>query len=173
MRARSGSTLRRFVTFVGGAIALVVSAAASPLRPPKDARPEPKAALFVQNGCTECHAVSALGLRAATDAGPDLTFAYADVMSRYGTSLERFLDQPAGIMRMVLQSHVKLEPAARDSIIDVLRELFEQRRADMDPEMPSAPPLRARASCDSTAKRPSPAPGPAAAGRDTGSCLAG
>jgi hypothetical protein len=46
---------------------------------------------------------------------------------------------------MILMSHVQLEPAAQDSIIQVLKELFEQRRAEMDPEMPSAPPLRARA----------------------------
>jgi hypothetical protein len=86
-----------------------------------------------------------LGLRGATDAGPDLTVADADVVNPYGTTQEYFLEHPTGVMQMILMSHVQLEPAAQDSIIQVLKELFEQRRAEMDPEMPSAPPLRARA----------------------------
>jgi cytochrome c551/c552 len=127
------------------ALALTAAVLATPLPAIGQAAREPRAALFVHNGCTECHAVSALGLRGATDAGPDLTFAYADVVNRYGTTLEYFLEHPTGVMQMILMSHVQLEPAAQDSIIQVLKELFEQRRAEMDPEMPSAPPLRARA----------------------------
>jgi hypothetical protein len=106
------------------------------------APPDPRAALFVKRGCNECHAIAALGVRAATDAAPDLTFAYADVMIRYGVTLEYFLFNPTGVMRLVLAAHVALPVADRDSIIGVLKRLYEDRRADMDEDMPSVPPAR-------------------------------
>jgi hypothetical protein len=31
-------------------------------------RRDPRAAIFVQHGCAECHAIAALGVKAATDA---------------------------------------------------------------------------------------------------------
>lgn len=42
------------------------------------AEPDPRAVVFVQRGCSEGHAIAALGVKAATDVGPDLTFAYMD-----------------------------------------------------------------------------------------------
>lgn len=101
---------------------------------------DPRAELFVRNGCTQCHSVTALGAGAATDAGPDLTYAYADVVVRYGVTLEHFLLDPTGVMRLVLATHVHLTVVDRDSILHVLRSLYEERRAGMDEDMPSAPP---------------------------------
>ena len=63
--------------------------------------PDPRAAIFVDRGCNECHAVSALGVRAKADVAPDLAFAYADVVNRYGVGLHYFLFNPTGIMRMI------------------------------------------------------------------------
>ena len=57
---------------------------------------ELRGVIFVRRGCQECHAIAALGVKAATDVGPDLTFAYADVVNRYGVSLPAFLDAPPG-----------------------------------------------------------------------------
>lgn len=95
-------------------------------------RPDPRGALFTQRGCTECHAVSGLGLKAATDVAPDLTYAYADVVIRYGVTLETFLDNPAGVMRLMLASHLRLTAAQRDSIVVILKQLYYERRADRD-----------------------------------------
>jgi mono/diheme cytochrome c family protein len=98
------------------------------------------AALFVRVHCNDCHAVSALGVRAATDVGPDLTTAYADVVTRYGMNLETFLAHPTGVMRLMLVAHLDLTQADRDSIVYVLRLLHQQRRA----ELSDAPPRLGR-----------------------------
>ncbi|HEY6157758.1 MAG TPA: hypothetical protein VIV88_09895 [Gemmatimonadales bacterium] len=105
---------------------------------------DPRGAIFVQRGCRECHAVSSLGVKAATDVGPDLTFAYADVVNRYGVSLEAFFREPPGLMGFVLASHLHLTPQDDDSISRILRAVYNEHLADMDPQMPSSPPGLAR-----------------------------
>jgi len=99
------------------------------------------AALFVRLGCSECHAVSALGVRAANDVAPDLTFAYADVVTRYGVNLEAFLANPTGVMRLMMVAHLDLTQADRDSIVHVLKTLHRERRADL---RDAAPPFGAQ-----------------------------
>jgi mono/diheme cytochrome c family protein len=91
-----------------------------------------RAQIFVQRGCTECHAISGLHLKAAKDVGPDLTFAYGDVVHRYGVSLEAFLYEPRGLMRMMLASHIPLPSVDRDSMILILGALYKERRAELD-----------------------------------------
>ena len=86
-----------------------------------------RGAIFLRKGCPQCHSISALGIKSQTDVGPDLTFAYADVQSRFGLKLEQFLETPTGTMQMVLSSMIKLTPAERDSIIHILKELYQQR----------------------------------------------
>lgn len=103
-------------------------------------RLDPRAVIFIRRGCTECHAITGLGARASRDVAPDLTFAYADVVTRYGVNLESFLDNPSGVMRMMLASHLHLSAADRDSITHILKTLYEERRADMDERVPSFPP---------------------------------
>lgn len=104
------------------------------------AQGDPRADLFVRRGCTECHAIAALRVKASSDVGPDLTFAYADVMNRYGINLESFFANPRGVMRLMLASHLHLSAADRDSMVHVLKELYVERRADMDRNIPSSPP---------------------------------
>ncbi len=94
--------------------------------------PDPGAAIFVRHGCTDCHAISAFHVKPATDVGPDLTLAYGDVMNRYGVSLETFLYDPSGVMRMMLASHLRLSAVDRDSMIQVLKVLYEHRRGELD-----------------------------------------
>ena len=110
--------------------------------PDTGARPDPRAAIFVQRGCAECHGIAALGVKAATDVGPDLTFAYADVPSRYDLSLASFLENPRGLMGFVFTAHVHLVQADRDSISHILEALYRERLADMDENVPSFPPVR-------------------------------
>jgi hypothetical protein len=90
------------------------------------------AAVLVRLGCNECHAVAGLGIRAATDVAPDLTSAYADVVTRYDVDLETFLAQPTGVMRLMLAAHLELTDADRLDIVRILKKLHEQYRADAD-----------------------------------------
>lgn len=131
--------MRRFLVV---SVAVLLGGSAAAQAPTRD----PRGAIFVQRGCAECHAISALGVKAATDVGPDLTFAYADVVSRYGTNLESFLYNPTGVMRLMLASHLQLTTADRDSMLRILTGLYIERRAGMDRRVPSFPPLRPRPS---------------------------
>ena len=102
----------------GGVVATAVPAATSN---------DPRAALFLQKGCPQCHSISALGVKSATEVGPDLTLAYSDVRNRFNQPLEQFLHNPTGTMQMVLSQMITLSPAERDSIIHILKRLHEER----------------------------------------------
>ena len=103
------------------------------------AQTDARARIFVERGCGDCHAVSALKVKASSDVGPDLTYAYGDVLRRYGVNLESFMANPTGVMRMMLASHLRLTAADRDSIVRLLRGLHEERRADTETGVPSLP----------------------------------
>jgi hypothetical protein len=96
--------------------------ASTPVSPPTD----PRAALFVQKGCPQCHSISALGVKSPTELGPDLTFAYTDVQSRFNMKLEDFLKNPTGTMQIVLSSQIQLSPEERDSVFHILKQLHEE-----------------------------------------------
>jgi hypothetical protein len=92
-----------------------------------DGQSDPQGQLFIARGCSECHAVVGLGIKAKADVAPDLTYAYGDVLYRYGLTLERFFEEPAGAMRMVLGGgHVQLSQADRDALVRMLRVLYGQ-----------------------------------------------
>lgn len=96
-------------------------------QPPTITGNDPRAYLFIEKGCPNCHSISALGVKSGTDAGPDLTFAYADVQNRFGVKLEEFLPNPTGTMQMVLSSMIKLSPEERDSVIHILKRLHDEQ----------------------------------------------
>jgi len=88
---------------------------------------DPRAALFLEKGCPQCHSISALGVKSATEVGPDLTLAYSDVKNRFNVSLEEFLPHPTGTMQVVLSQMITLTPAERDSIVHILKRLHAER----------------------------------------------
>jgi hypothetical protein len=118
-------------TWVLGLVAVVgVAVTALPTRTGgSPVATDPRSGIFLRRGCNECHAVSALRIRALHDVGPDLTYAYGDVLIRYGVDLETFLDNPSGVMRLMLKSHIRLNPVERDSVVQILRGVYGQRLA--------------------------------------------
>ena len=98
--------------------------------PPTD----PRAALFVQKGCPQCHSISALGVKSPAEVGPDLTYAYSDVQSRFNMKLEEFLENPTGTMQVVLSSLIKLSPEERDSVLHILKQLHEEAEDVAEPK---------------------------------------
>jgi mono/diheme cytochrome c family protein len=87
---------------------------------------DPRAALFLEKGCPQCHTISALGIKSPAEIGPDLTFAYTDVQSRFNMKLEEFLHNPTGTMQVVLSSQISLSPEERDSVIHILKGIHEE-----------------------------------------------
>ena len=98
--------------------------------PPTITGNDPRANLFLTKGCPTCHSVTAVGIKSSTDVGPDLSIAYTDVRSRFGTSLEEFLPNPTGTMQMVLGQLITLSPAERDSVIHMLKQISEEHEHD-------------------------------------------
>ena len=94
---------------------------------PAPSSSDPRAALFLQKGCPQCHSISALGVKSLTEVGPDLTMAYDDVRNRFNQPLEQFLHNPTGTMQMVLSQMITLSPEERDSVIHILKRLHEER----------------------------------------------
>jgi hypothetical protein len=92
----------------------------------------PRASLFIRRGCADCHAIQALKVKAKSDVGPDLTFTYAEVPQRYGMTLERFFDEPPGIMRVIFGGQIKLERAEGDSLVRLFRDLYTEHLARVD-----------------------------------------
>ena len=93
---------------------------------------DPRAAIFLEKGCPQCHSISALGIKSPAEIGPDLTIAYTDVRSRFNMELKEFLKNPTGTMQIVLGSQIKLSPAERDSIVEILEHLHEESDTDED-----------------------------------------
>jgi hypothetical protein len=125
--------MKRMVLAIGAALAIASGAAA---QKPTIGQPDPRGTIFVQRGCNACHGIWALGVKPKSDAAPDLTFAYVDVVNRYGMSLEAFLFNPTGVMRLMLASHLHLTAADRDSIAHVLEAIYKQHRAELNREIP-------------------------------------
>lgn len=86
-------------------------------------------AFFVEKTCFVCHSVSAFGIEAAAQIGPDLTFAVEDVQKRFGRTLDDFLHAPTGTMSVVLSKQIILTKEELDEAIRLLRLAYEQRPA--------------------------------------------
>jgi cytochrome c2 len=82
-------------------------------------------AFFVHKNCFVCHSVSTLGIEAAAQIGPDLALAVEDVQSRFGRTLDDFLERPTGTMEVVLSTMITLTPEERQEAIAKLRLAYE------------------------------------------------
>ncbi|HJS44410.1 MAG TPA: hypothetical protein VJ755_13130 [Gemmatimonadales bacterium] len=103
--------------------------------------PNPRARLFVARGCADCHAIAQLKVKAKADVGPDLSAAYVDVPYRYGVTLERFFDEPEGLMRMILGVHIQLPRAEGDSLVRLFRDLYTEHLDRQDSLVRQARPV--------------------------------
>lgn len=88
----------------------------------------PRAQIFLEKGCPQCHAITALDVRSPSNAGPDLTLAVSDVRSRFNTTLDEFFRNPTGTMQIVLSAQIRLSDAERDSIVGLLRAIHPSDR---------------------------------------------
>ena len=82
------------------------------------------AKFFVQRGCIACHNISIHDIKGLTTIGPDLSIAVEDVKTRFGRTVEDFLDKPQGTMQMVLGDLIKLTPEDKKNAIDQLHQFY-------------------------------------------------
>ena len=108
------------------------------------ARIDPRARVLIEHRCTDCHAVVALRLPGLSTVGPDLSSSYSTVPARYGMTLDRFLDQPTGIMTGILGGNAALAPPTRDSLVALFRDLYDEQLARQDSTRRAAPPVQTK-----------------------------
>lgn len=82
---------------------------------------------FVKKGCFACHSVSAFDVKSASAIGPDLSFAVADVQSRFGRTLEDFLANPTGTMAVVLSTQIQLTDEEKKEAIEKLKLAYQKK----------------------------------------------
>jgi len=75
---------------------------------------------FVRTGCFSCHAVSVYDVKPLAPVGPDLSIAVEEVRSRFGRSIEEFMNEPTGTMQLVFNELIKLTPEQK---AEALRQL--------------------------------------------------
>lgn len=76
---------------------------------------------LVRNGCTACHAVSALDIDGA-NTGPDLSNAFSTVESKHGKPIEEYLQEPtSAVMSTVIEGN----PLSDEDLEAVLNALEE------------------------------------------------
>jgi len=83
-------------------------------------------AFFVRKNCTDCHSISAFGIRAAS-LGPDLSDAAVDTQRRFGKTLEEFLRNPNGTMSIVLATKIPLTEAEKQEAIRLLKVAYRRK----------------------------------------------
>jgi mono/diheme cytochrome c family protein len=83
-------------------------------------------AIFAKKNCFVCHSVQTLGIESAAKIGPDLSNAWSDVQSRFGRTLEDFLNAPTGTMSVVLSTQIILTPEERTEVIAKLKVAYQK-----------------------------------------------
>jgi Cytochrome c len=83
---------------------------------------------FVETGCFVCHSISALGVKSPAQIGPDLSTAVEDVQSRFGMTVDAFIENPTGTMSVVLSRQIILTPEQKKVAIQKLREAFAEHQ---------------------------------------------
>jgi cytochrome c2 len=96
-------------------------------------------AWFVKTGCFVCHSVSVYGVKSPAQIGPDLSTAVEDVQTRFGRTLDDFLDQPTGTMQVVLSRQIVLGPEEKAVAVAKLREAFAEHQKTAASEPPKNP----------------------------------
>ena len=81
---------------------------------------------FVRRGCFTCHTISVYGVKGLTTLGPDLSIAVEDVQTRFGRTLEDFLQTPQGTMQMVMSDVIKLTPEEKAEALAELKTAFAE-----------------------------------------------
>ncbi len=90
-------------------------------------------AWFVRTGCSACHGVASLGVRSASQIGPDLSPAIDEVRNRFGRGIEDFLAAPSGTMAVVLSRQIILDRAQKAAAVDELRAAFAEYQRQQAP----------------------------------------
>ncbi len=75
-------------------------------------------AFFVEKSCFVCHSIKAFDIKSPTEKGPDLSYAPDDVRTRFNKTVEEFLFEPTGTMKIILESQIVLTDEEKWEVIN-------------------------------------------------------
>jgi cytochrome c2 len=81
-------------------------------------------AFFVEHNCFVCHSIKAFDIESPTEKGPDLSFAPDDVRVRFNKTVEEFLFNPTGTMKIILESQIVLTDEQKWEAIDKITKAY-------------------------------------------------
>jgi hypothetical protein len=82
-------------------------------------------AFFVENSCFVCHSVKAFDIKSPTDKGPDLSLAPEDVRARFNKTVEEFMFDPTGTMKIILESQIQLTDEQKWEAIEKINKAYD------------------------------------------------
>ena len=82
-------------------------------------------AFFVEKSCFVCHSVEAFGIQSPTEKGPDLSFAPDDVRTRFNKTVEEFMFEPTGTMKIVLDSQIVLTDEEKWEAVNKIMKAYD------------------------------------------------
>jgi cytochrome c2 len=82
-------------------------------------------AFFVENSCFVCHSIEAFDIKSPTDKGPDLSWAPEDVRNRFNKTVEEFLFEPTGTMKIILESQIVLTDEQKWDVIGKIMKAYD------------------------------------------------
>ncbi len=82
-------------------------------------------AFFAEHSCFVCHSVKAFDITSPTEKGPDLSYAPDDVRARFNKTLEEFLFEPTGTMKIILESQIILTDEQKWEAISKITKAYD------------------------------------------------
>ncbi len=82
-------------------------------------------AFFVEHNCFVCHSIKAYDISSPTDKGPDLSLAPDDVRARFNKTVEEFLFDPTGTMKIILESQIVLTDEQKWEAVEKIMKAYD------------------------------------------------
>jgi hypothetical protein len=82
-------------------------------------------AFFVKHNCFVCHSIKAYDIVSPTDKGPDLSLAPDDVRARFNKTVEEFLFDPTGTMKIILESQIVLSDEEKWEAVEKIMRAYD------------------------------------------------
>jgi cytochrome c2 len=96
-------------------------------------------AFFVEKSCFVCHSIKAFDIKSPTEKGPDLSYAPEDVRTRFNKTVEEFLFDPTGTMKIILESQIVLTDEEKWEVINKImkaNDIIKNRSPQADVQNP-------------------------------------
>ena len=82
-------------------------------------------AFFVEHSCFVCHSVEAFSIESPTNKGPDLSWAPDDTRARFNKTVEEFMFEPTGTMKIILESQIVLSDKQKWEGIEKITKAYD------------------------------------------------